>query len=433
MNRMRRNAIQELITWKSSEDRKPMVLKGARQVGKTWLMKEFGQNYYDSYVYFNFDEEDELKSIFEANKNPQRIIELLSLIAGEKILQGKTLIIFDEIQECPEALNTLKYFKEKANEYHVIAAGSLLGTLLAQPKSYPVGMVNLLDIYPLTFDEFLEATDESLYAYYSSIQKEQPIEEIFHSRLLEAYNYYLIIGGMPECVSSWNAHKDPAKISQIQKELIEVYENDFSKHNGKVNSGRILMVFRSIVAQLAKSNEKFMYGAVREGGRARDFEEAIEWLVSAGMLNRVYNVSKMEHPLAAFDKLDQFKLFVFDTGLLKHMAGIDNSAILLKTDYQFKGPLTENYVLQQLRGQFEVEPRYYSDKNSEIDFLIQCGTEIIPVEAKGGEDKSAPSFKKYIADRHPEHALRYSKRGYRKDGAITNLPLYLAQKTKELL
>ena len=430
---MKRNAIQELVAWKSGEDRKPMVLKGARQVGKTWLMKEFGQNYYDSYVYFNFDEEDELKSIFEANKNPQRIIELLSLIAGEKILPEKTLIIFDEIQECPEALNTLKYFKEKANEYHVIAAGSLLGTLLAQPKSYPVGMVNLLDIYPLTFDEFLEATDESLYAYYSSIQKEQPIEGSFHNRLLEAYNYYLIIGGMPECVSSWIAHKDPAKISQIQKELIEVYENDFSKHNGKVNSGRILMVFRSIVAQLAKPNEKFMYGAVREGGRARDFEEAIEWLVSAGMLNRIYNVSKMEHPLAAFDKLDQFKLFVFDTGLLKHMAGIDNSAILLKTDYQFKGPLTENYVLQQLRGQFEVEPRYYSDKNSEIDFLIQYGTEIIPVEAKGGEDKSARSFKKYIADHHPEHALRYSKRGYRKDGAITNLPLYLARKTKELL
>ena len=433
MSRMKRNAIQELVAWKSSEDRKPMVLKGARQVGKTWLMKEFGQNYYDSYVYFNFDEEDELKSIFEANKNPQRIIELLSLITGEKILPEKTLIIFDEIQECPEALNTLKYFKEKANEYHVIAAGSLLGTLLAQPKSYPVGMVNLLDIYPLTFDEFLEATDESLYAYYSSIQKEQSIEEIFHNRLLEAYNYYLIIGGMPECVSSWITHKDPAKISQIQKELIEVYENDFSKHNGKVNSGRILMVFRSIVAQLAKPNEKFIYGAVREGGRARDFEEAIEWLVSAGMLNRVYNVSKMEHPLAAFDKLDQFKLFVFDTGLLKHMAGIDNSAILLKTDYQFKGPLTENYVLQQFRGQFDVEPRYYSDKNSEIDFLIQYGTKIIPVEAKGGEDKSAPSFKKYIADRQPEYALRYSKRGYRKDGAITNLPLYLARKTKELL
>ena len=242
----------------------------------------------------------------------------------------------------------------------------MLGTLLAQPKSYPVGMVNLLTVYPLTFDEFLNATDPVLYEYYESIGKEQSIEEIFHNRLLASYHNYLIIGGMPECVASWVKYKDPAKISQIQRELIEVYENDFSKHNGKVNSGRLLMVFRSIVSQLAKPNEKFMYGAVREGGRARDFEEAIEWLVSAGMLNRVYNVSKMEHPLSAFDKLDQFKLFVFDTGLLKHMAGIDNSAILLKADYQFKGPLTENYILQQLRGQFEVEPRYFSDKNNEI-------------------------------------------------------------------
>ena len=430
---MKRNALESLIRWKSSEDRKPMVLKGARQVGKTWLMKEFGRSAYDSFVYFNFDEEEELKSIFEANKNPQRIVELLSLIAGEKILPEKTLIIFDEIQECPPALNTLKYFKEKANDYHVIAAGSLLGTLLATPKSYPVGMVNLLDIYPLTFDEFLDATDPILYTYYESIQKEQDIEEIFHNRLLDAFNNYLIIGGMPECVSSWVKYKDPAKIREIQRELIEVYENDFSKHNGKVNSGRILMVFRSIVSQLAKPNEKFIYGAVRQGARARDFEEAIEWLVSAGMLNRVYNVGKMEHPLTAFDKLDQFKLFLFDTGLLKYMAGIDNSAILLKTDYQFKGPLTENYVLQQLRGQFEVEPRYYADKNSEIDFVLQYGTEIIPVEAKGGEDKSAPSFKRYIAQNQPKQALRFSRRGYRKDGAITNLPLYLARKTKELL
>ena len=430
---LKRNVISELIQWKNSEERKPMVLKGARQVGKTWLMKEFGRNYYDSFVYFNFDEEDELKSIFETNKNPFRIIELLSMICDQKIEPEKTLIIFDEIQECPEALNTLKYFKEKANEYHVITAGSLLGTLLAKPKSYPVGMVNLLEIYPLTFDEFLEATDLGLYAYYNSIQKNQQIEEIFHNRLMEAYNYYLIIGGMPECVSSWVKYKDPVKVSQIQRELIEIYENDFSKHNGKVNSGRILMVFRSIVSQLAKPNEKFMYGAVREGGRARDFEEAIEWLVSAGMLNRVYNVSKMEHPLSAFDKLDQFKLFVFDTGLLKHMAGIDNAAILLKKDYQFKGQLTENYVLQQFRDQFEVEPRYYSDKNSEIDFVLQNGMEIIPIEVKGGGDKSAPSFKKYIADHKPEHAFRFSQRGYRKDGDFTNLPLYLARKTKALL
>ena len=430
---MKRNAIADLKKWKDDAERKPLVIRGARQVGKTWLMREFGQTCYDHFVYFNFDEEDELKSIFETNKNPQRIVELLSMVAGEKILPGETLIIFDEVQECPEALNTLKYFKEKANDYHVIAAGSLLGTLLAQPKSYPVGMVNLLDLYPLTYDEFLEATDPALYAYYENIQKDQPIEDIFHNRLLDAYNNYLIIGGMPECVTSWVNYKDPARVSQIQRELIEIYENDFSKHNGKVNSGRILMVFLSIVSQLAKSNEKFIYGAVRQGGRARDFEEAIEWLVSAGMLNRVYNVSKMEHPLSAFDKLDQFKLFLFDTGLLKHMAGIDNSAILLKNDYQFKGPLTENYLLQQLRGQFEVEPRYFSAKNSEIDFVLQNRMEIIPVEVKGGEDKSAPSFKRYVSEHHPEYALRFSKRGYRKDGEITNIPLYLARKTKDLL
>lgn len=430
---MRRNALEELIKWKNDAERKPMVLRGARQVGKTWLMKEFGRTNYKSFVYFNFDEEDELKSIFESNKNPTRIIELLSMIAGEKILPQDTLVIFDEVQECPAALNALKYFKEKANEYHVIAAGSLLGTLLAQPKSYPVGMVNLLDITPLTFDEFLEATDESLYTFYQSITKEQQIEEIFHNRLMEAYNNYLIIGGMPECVSSWIKYKDPTKISQIQNELIQIYENDFSKHNGKVNSGRILMVFRSIVTQLAKSNEKFMYGAVREGARARDFEEAIEWLVSAGMLNRVYNISKLEHPLSAFEKLDQFKLFVFDTGLLKHMAGIDNSAILLKADYQFKGPLTENYVLQQLCGQYDVAPHYYSERSGEIDFVVQYGTNIIPVEAKGGEDKSAPTFKRYISEHQPEYAVRFSKRGYRKDGYITNMPLYLARKMKELL
>ena len=430
---MQRNALYNLIEWKSDPERKPLILRGARQVGKTWLMKEFGKSQYTNFVYFNFDEDDALKSIFTTNKNPDRIIELLSLIAGEKILPGETLIIFDEIQECPEALNALKYFREKANEYHVVAAGSLLGTLLAQPKSYPVGMVNLLDISPLTFDEFLAATDPALYTYYESIQKDQQIEEIFHNRLTEAYYYYLIIGGMPECVASWLKYKDPARISEIQHELISIYENDFSKHNGKVNSGRILMVFRSIVSQLAKANEKFMYGAVREGGRARDFVEAIEWLVSAGMLNRVFNVSKPEHPLSAFDKLDQFKLFMFDTGLLKHMAGIDNAAILLKSDYQFKGPLTENYVLQQLHNQFPVAPRYYSDRSGEIDFILQNGTEIVPVEVKGGEDKSAPSFKRYISECHPAHAIRFSLRGYRKDGAFTNIPLYLVRKTKAIL
>ncbi len=430
---MNRNAFQELTAWKVSDDRKPLVIKGARQVGKTWLMKEFGRTCYDNFVYNNFDEEAELASIFETNKDPGRIVELLSIIRDEKIEPERTLIIFDEIQECPEALNALKYFKEKADGYHVVAAGSLLGTLLAQPKSFPVGMVNLLELGPLTFDEFLAAYDDSLYRYYCSIEKGRPIEDIFHNRLLEAYRHYLIIGGMPECVLSWISQKDPRKLLQIQRELIQVYENDFSKHNGKINSGRILMVFRSIVSQLAKQNEKFMYGAVKEGGRAREFEESIEWLVSAGMLNRVYNVVKPEHPLAAFDRLDCFKLFLFDTGLLKAMAGIDNRAVIIKSDFQFKGQLTENYVLQQLKNQFEVDPRYFADKNSEIDFLVQSGTEIVPVEVKGGTDRDAPSFKNYIREKSPACAVRFSERNYLQNGKITNIPLYLAPKMRELI
>ncbi len=430
---MKRNALEKLVAWKSDPERKPLILKGARQVGKTWLMEEFGKTQYGDYVSFNFDEEDELKSIFEVNKNPQRIVERLSLLVGRKILPRETLIIFDEIQECSVALNALKYFREKANEYHIVAAGSLLGTLLAQPKSFPVGQVNLLELYPLSFEEFLAATDEPLYGYFAQIEKGQSIETVFHNRLLEAYSNYLIIGGLPECVASWVRHKDPRRISQLQNELITIYENDFAKHNGKVNSGRILLVFRSIVSQLAKGNEKFIYGAVKEGARAREFEEAIEWLVSAGMLNRVYNVSKPEHPLKAFDQLNYFKLFLFDTGLLKQMAGIDNAAILLKSDYQFKGALTENYVLQQLKEQFDVAPRFFADGRGEIDFLIQSGTDIIPVEVKSGENKSAASFKAYIRDRQPGAAIRFSKRGYVTDGAITNIPLYLAGITGRLV
>ena len=430
---MRRDSIQKLLNWKESDERKPLILRGARQVGKTWLMKEFGRTCYDKYAYFNFDEQIELHSIFQTNKNPQRIVELLSIISGVKITAGDTLIVFDEIQECPDALNCLKYFYENAKEYHVIAAGSLLGTLLATPKSYPVGMVNILDMYPMNFGEFLEATDEGLYTYFDSIQKIEPIEEIFHNRLLEAYNYYLIIGGMPECVSSWLKDKDSVKIAKIQQELVKIYENDFSKHNGKVNSGRILMVFRSIVSQLAKANEKFMYGAVKDGARARDFEEAIEWLVSAGMASRVYNISTPEHPLPAFDKLDQFKLFVFDTGLLKNMSGVANSAILLHSDYQFKGQLAENYVLQQLQGQLDVAPRYFASKNSEIDFIIQRETDIIPIEVKAGDDKSAPSFKRHIEKYKPPYGLRFSKRNLKRDGDIVNIPLYLAIKLAKLL
>ena len=431
---MKRNAIEQLISWKNSTDSKPLVLKGARQVGKTWLMEEFGRLYYDDTFYFNFDEEDELQSVFKTNKNPHRIIELLGMIKGKKILPEKHLIIFDEVQECSEALNSLKYFCEKANEYHIISAGSLLGTLLAKPKSYPVGKVNLLNISPMTFDEFLAALDEGLYTYYTAIQKGQQIEEIFHHRLLDAYNYYLIIGGMPECVQSWITHKDPAEISRIQQELIELYENDFSKHNGKVNSGRILMVFRSLVTQLSKDNEKFIFGCVREGARAREFEEAIEWLVSAGMVMRIYNVSKPEHPLKAYEQLNHFKLFMFDVGLMKQMAAISNEAILLKSDYQFKGALTENYVLQQIKAIYDTEPKYYAPTSTnEIDFVVQDGMNIIPIEVKTGESVTSASFKNYIKEYKPEKAVRLSKLGYEINDSFVNLPLYLANKMGELV
>lgn len=431
---MKRKALLSLKNWKCDTDRKPLILKGARQVGKTWLMEQFGKEYYEDYFYFNFDEEEEIASIFKSNKDPFRIIELLGLLKGKKIEPEKHLIIFDEVQECPEALNALKYFYEKANDYHIVSAGSLLGTLLAKPKSYPVGKVNVMNLYPMTFEEFLCAMDESLHQYYEGITKGSIIEEIFHNKLMELYKYYLIIGGMPECVSNWIKYKDYSRVEKIQRELLELYENDFSKHNGKVNSGRILLVFRSIVSQLAKDNEKFVYGCVREGARAREFEEAIEWLVSAGMVIRIHNVSKAEHPLNAFEEVNHFKLFLFDVGLFKCMAGISNEAILLKTDYQFKGALAENYCLQQLRDVFDTLPKYYvQGQNSEIDFLLQNGMEIIPVEVKAGEAIHAKSLKKYISDKNPKEALRYSGLGYKEQECIINIPLYLIGKTKELL
>lgn len=431
---MRRKALLALKEWKDDPDRKPLILKGARQVGKTWLMERFGEECYEDSFYFNFDEEEEIASIFKSNKDPFRIIELLGMIKGKKIEPQKHLIIFDEVQECPEALNSLKYFCEKTREYHIISAGSLLGTLLAQPKSYPVGKVNVMHIYPLTFEEFLCAVDEGLYQYYESIQRGSIIETVFHTKLMEMYRYYLIIGGMPECVASWVKHKDPDKVLKLQQELIQLYENDFSKHNGKVNSGRILLVFRSIVNQLAKDNEKFVYGCVRQGARAREFEEAIEWLVSAGMVIRIHNVSKPEHPLNAYEEVNHFKLFLFDVGLLKCMAGISNEAILLKADYQFKGPLTQNYCLQQIRDIFDTMPKYYvQGQNSEIDFVLQNSMEIIPVEVKAGDSTHANSFKKYIAEKKPKKALRFSGLGYVEQECIINIPLYLVGKAKELI
>ena len=429
---MQRKALAQLLDWKKSPRRKPLILKGARQVGKTWLMKEFGRLNYEKAFYFSFEREEELFHIFEKNKDPLRIIDQLGTIYNDKIEPEKHLIIFDEIQECPKALNSLKYFNEEANEFHIIAAGSLLGTLLAESMSYPVGKVNLLDIYPMDFEEFLEAVEPSLLNYIEQTSPDEIIE-IQHTKLIEHYHNYLIIGGMPECVSCWVNEKNSGIVAEIQKELINLYENDFAKHNKKVNAARILLVFRSLVSQLSKENEKFIYGCVKQGARAREFEESIEWLVSSGIVLRVYDVTKPEHPLKAFEDFSSFKLFFFDVGLLKYAAGVSNKDIILDTGFQFKGALTENYVLQQLIPQFDVKPHYYSpSQNYEIDFLLQNESDIIPVECKAGKNTISASFKRYRNEQNPNFSIRFSELPYKKQEDIINVPLYLAGQIKKI-
>jgi len=422
------------MAWKAGPRRKPLVLKGARQVGKTWLMKEFACKAYDDSIYISFDKDADAVKIFDETKDPKLILERLALIRGKTILPEKTLIIIDEIQECPNALGSLKYFNEEANEYHVVAAGSLLGTYLAKPASYPVGKVNLLNIYPLSFEEYLAAADTGMYQYYCGIKSGKDYVSAFHERMTEHYKKYLIIGGMPECVQSWINNADPDEISVIQEEIISLYENDFTKHNGKVNSGRILQVFRSIVPQLAKeNNEKFMYAAIAKSARAKDFEDAIEWLASSGIAYRILNVSKPEYPLKAYELFNYFKLFLLDAGLIKHLAGLTNKSILLSESFQFKGQLAENYVLQQLMPILDNAPNFYAfAQEREIDFILQRGESIIPIEVKSGGNKNAVSFKSYIEKYKPQLAVRFSVNAYLKNGAITNIPLYLVGKIFEL-
>ena len=431
---MKRKALEHMEKWKNSAGRKPLVLEGARQVGKTWLMREFGRTCFEDVAEFNFDKSEALKAIFKNSKEVPYLIEQLSLIRGKAILPGKTLIIFDEIQECAEALNSLKYFKEDGSEYPIVSAGSLLGVYLAKGHSHPVGQVNIINIYPLSFEEFLEATDEALYRYYGQITERTMIEEIFHNRLNEAYQKYLIIGGLPECVQAWVSTKDPAIVSERQKELQLVYERDFSKHNGKVNPARILMVFRNITAQLAKENNKFVYKNIQEGARARNFEEAVEWLVTAGVVHRLYLTQKNEMPIKAFEDLSAFKLYLFDTGLLKHMAGIPNAQIILNSDFQFKGALAENFVLQELKALLSYEPKYFTFDRYEIDFVIQdLHGDIIPIEVKSGESVSSTSLNAYNSKYSPKLRIRYSMLNLKRDGNLINIPLYLVGKTASLI
>ncbi|MCL2112188.1 MAG: ATP-binding protein [Clostridiales bacterium] len=432
---MYRKTMAELKEWKASRRRKPLVLKGARQVGKTWLMNEFANEEYDDSIYISFDKDVEATKIFDETKDPKVILQRLSLMRGKPISPGKTLIILDEIQECPNALGSLKYFNEEANEHHVITAGSLLGTYLAKPASYPVGKVNLLNVHPLTFEEYLAASDPGMHQYYREIKTAKDYVSAFHGRMTEHYRKYLIIGGMPECVQSWVQHENPEEVHAIQGEIVSLYENDFSKHSGKVNSGRILQVFRSIVPQLAKENsEKFMYAAIAKSARAKDFEAAIEWLVSSGIVRRIQNIAKPEYPLRAYEILNHFKLFLLDVGLIKHMAQLSNKSILLAESFPFKGQLAENYVLQQLFPLLDYPPNFYAfAQDREIDFMLQHGEMVVPVEVKSGESKAAVSFKSYIKKHAPSMAVRLSTKEYLVNGAITNIPLYLAGKTFDLL
>jgi predicted AAA+ superfamily ATPase len=426
---------RELVAGKICPRLSPLVLNGARQVGKTWLMNEFARTEYEDSIYISFDKDADAVKIFDETKDPKLILERLSLIRSKTIRPRKTLIILDEIQECSNALGSLKYFNENANEYHVITAGSLLGTYLVRPMSYPVGKVNLLNIYPLTFAEYLAAADSGMYQYFTSVKADKDYVSAFHERMTEHYRKYLIVGGMPECVQSWVGNTNPEELVAIQREIIEFYENDFTKHSGKVNSGRLLQVFRSIVPQLAKeNNEKFMYAAIAKSARAKDFEDAIEWLISSGIVYRALNVSKAEYPLKTYELLNFFKLFLVDVGLIKYMAQLTNKSILLSDAFQFKGQLTENYVLEQLLPLLDYTPNFYSfAQEREIDFVLQRGESVIPLEVKSGGNKNAVSFKSFIAKHNPKNAVRLSTNEYLKNGAITNIPLYFAEKIFELI
>ena len=443
---MKRDVEDKMLAWKSRDGRKPLVLMGARQVGKTWLMHEFCHKNFRRVHEFNFDEQRDIAQLFAETKMPKELLPKLSALSGAKIDIQNDVLIFDEVQESFDALNSLKYFCEKCPEMAIVAGGSLLDVKIGgakknrrdavatRPKSYPVGKVDLLDVEPMNFAEFLRSFDESLFVYYESISGHEPLPDIFHRKLLDAYDTYLFTGGMPEVVDSYVRNGDPQAVSRLQKGLIALYEDDIVKYGGEVNAGRVLVVLRSLVPQLSKENEKFVYGVLRDGARGRDYEEAIEWLVSARMVRRVYNVKEMKFPLSTVEMQNAFKLYHLDVGLLREVAGVPQSELVLNSDFDFKGPLVENYVLQQLHDAGNGGVRYFAERaDREIDFVVQLGSEIVPIEVKAGNDKKAATFKTYVKTKKPKFAIRFSRMNLRKDGGFVNIPLYLAPKFDKCL
>lgn len=436
---MKRLIIKKLIKWKKSKYRKPLILKGVRQVGKTWLLKEFGKNNYENIAYFNFDEQEELFEYFEKTKDVKRILENLTMVNGSPILPEKTLIIFDEIQECNKALNTLKYFCENAPEYHVACAGSLLGITLSKPSSFPVGKVDFLTIYPMTFIEFLLANDdENLVNYLDSINSIEPIPEIFFNQLSEKLKMYFISGGMPESVRAWTQEKDTSLVQTALRNILDAYELDFSKHAEVNDLAKLGMIWKSIPSQLSKENKKFLYSVVKEGARAREYEDALSWLNSAGMVYKIYKSKKPGLPMSAYDDLSAFKLYTVDIGLLRRLSLLDPIAFKEgnRLFTEFKGALTENFVLQGLVNNYEVTPRYWtSDGRAEVDFMLQRANDIIPIEVKADQNvigKSLAYYSKKYASQ-TKIRLRFSLRNLKKDEDLLNIPLFMIGHIEKLI
>ena len=426
---MQRNIFNSLLEWKNSKYRKPLILKGARQVGKTYILKEFGKKEYENIAYLNFDHDENLYNLFEDTKDPKRILEQLVFITGKAIKPEKTLIIFDEIQECPNALNSLKYFQEEANEYHIVCAGSLLGIRLSN-TSFPVGKVDFLNMYPMTFSEFLIADNcANLVEYMKSISKIENIPEIFFNQLEEKLKAYFIIGGMPEAVNAWVNEKNIELVDKIQKNILLAYESDFSKHTKDSEANKISLIWNSIPSQLAKENKKFLYQTIKQGARAREYEDALNWLNDANLIYKVYNITKPALPLKAYNDLSSFKIYMNDIGLLRKMSNL-NSKIIIEGDRlfkEFKGAFTENYVLNTLNAIFNEVPNYFTFDRNEIDFIIQYQNEIIPIEVKSDKNINNISLTRYNEKIDNKVGIRFSMRNLKKDGKIINIPLFLIE------
>lgn len=424
---MYRIAIEKLYKWKKSKRRKPLIIEGARQVGKTWLMKEFGKQAYADTVYINFDSNSRMADLFSADLDTDRLIMGLELYAGRKINPENTLLIFDEVQEVPRALASLKYFYENAPQYHIVCAGSLLGIALHQGTSFPVGKVDFLKLYPLSFSEFLMATGNERFA---ELLKNQDYEMItsFKQTYIDALKHYYFVGGMPEAVQSFAESKDFNEVRAIQKRILAAYEQDFSKHAPNEIVPKIRMLWNSIPSQLARENKKFIYGLVREGGRAREYETAIMWLSDCGLVHKVSRVNAAGIPLKAYEDLKAFKLFIVDVGLLGCMTGLRQRTLLDGDDLfvEFKGALTEQYVCQQLKTIEDLGIYYYTnDRGScEIDFVVDTGEQIVPIEVKAETNLRAKSLKTYRERFEPELSVRTSMADYKKEDWLLNLPLY---------